>query len=603
MAGMDTGAIQTAAYNQAGTAFNNAVTSVNNMTNYLNNSWWTDSLGIDQPPAVAPGQINYIADAARVRQPSLPGFDGINAPGAPVLAEFTVPDIGTIPELTVVEPILDMPLRPSSTLPGAPTGAPEFHAPAIPAAPTLTLPAVPTFAPVALPDAPTLDIPLFDATADFGDIVAPTSYFEYSEREYSSALLDAQKAKLLNDLQNGGYGIEPEDERRLWERARERELQNANMKLSELSRMHAARGFMMPQGAYIEQTHEAQQELFEKVSTLSRDIAIKRADMFVENRKFTIQEVRQLEQILINYAAGVAERALNASRLQVELGVAIFNAQVSRFNAKMEEFRTYAQVYETRIRAGLAAVEIYKAKVEGARLSTEVQKLHADIYQTQINGLNATANLYKTQVEAGMTLAQIEKLKLEAFQTQVEVYAEQVRAKVAEFSMFKASIDGELAKVQLYDSSVRAYSARLGAVETKARVVETRARTEIAQTSAKVDIYRSQMDAYKTEVGVASEKIRAVLSQYEASVREYAAYMDAIKAGADNDTRAHEATARNYVAYSAVVAERLKVMIDHTLKDMEIHASSHNQAASVAAQLGGAWASAVTGLSATIETA
>lgn len=600
---MSTAQIQDAAYQNAVTMTNQAITFSNNVIGMLNGYQWTTGLGVDAPPTVYGGYSGAAAaQASRVHKPALPGFDGIAAPVKPAAPIFSTPNIGNIPELALAPPTLNFPVTPTTAMPASPGSAPVFNMPSLPTKPSTALPPAPTFENVPLPPTPAIDIPLFDIDDDFGTIISPTVHFEYHENEYQSALLDATKAKLLNDMVNGGYGIDDADERRLWERARERENAAANARIDELNRMHAARGFTLPSGTLYAQQEAVQQDALEKISSISREIMIKKADMYVENRKFTITASTQLEEILIRHFGFVAERTLNAARIQVEMGLAIFNAELQKYNAKVETYRVYASVYEARVRAALASVEVFKAQIEGAKLTVETQKLYADIYQTQINGVTAMANLYKTEMEAAQVAAQIENLKLQAFRAEVETYAERVRARSVEFDMFKAQIEGETAKMTAYDSSVRAYVASVQGYEAKARVAETTARTEIAKSAATLDAYRTDMDRYRTEVGTASEKIKATLQGYATDVQEYAVYTGAINESDQNFTRAGEANARNYLAYSQIVAERLRVTIDQVIKDMDVRARAGEDGARTMASLGSSWASAVTGLSAEIAT-
>lgn len=598
---MSTASIQEAAYNNAVDTLNTALNFSDNAVSIVNGTGWSTNVGIGPPAPVFVNAASAAATANRVAAPTLPEYSGIAAPTRPTLPSFTVPNIGNIPELAVAAPTLVFPTAPTTPMPPSPGNAPEFVSPALPAKPSLTLPTAPTFAPVALPESPLVEMPYFDLDADFGDVTAPTNVFEYGEREYQSALLDATKAKLLDDILNGGYGIDDEDERRLWERARDRELATANTKIDELSRMHAARGFTLPSGSLYAQQEAVQQDALDKVSSLSRDIMIKKADLYVENRKFTITAATQLEDILLKHFGFAAERALNAARLQVELGMALFNAQLQKFNSKVEAYRSYAAAFESRVRAALTAVEVFKAKIEGAKLTVETQKLYADVYQTQITGVNAMANLYKTEMEAAQVAASIENLKLQAFRAQVETYAERVRARGVEFDMFKAQIDGEVAKVTAFDASVRAHTAQIQGYEAKARTADIVARTEIAQANAQLDTYKTDMDRYRADIAVVTEKIRSVLQQYATRVQEYTAFTGAMNNADEISVRAQESSGRNYVAYTQVVGDRLRVMVDQIIKDMEVRAGVSNNAAQVAAQLGSAWASSVTGLSATIE--
>jgi hypothetical protein len=564
------------------------------------NIQWNDFIP-DAPVFDALAEANFLralANGFEPLTPAEPNFDGINEPSRPTLAAFTVPDIGTIPELTVAEPIIDLPDAPTMDLPGAPTGAPTFNAPALPDKPQFTLPDVPTFSPVAIPEPENIEIPLFDADTDFGDIVSPTQEFNWSEEEYQSALLDATRAKILDDILNGGYGIDDDDERRLWDRARERELLNTATKLQEVARITAARGFTLPPGALYALEQEAQQSALEKNSSLSRDIAIKRGDMYVENRRFIIQEARQMEDMLIRYHGAMAERALNAARAQVEFGIALFNAQIAKFQARLEQFRAYAQVYEARVRAALAGVEIFKAKVEGARLTVETQKLYADVYRTQLEGVQALLGAYRTEMEAAQIAANIETLKLQGFRAQVEVFAEQVRAKSAEFGMFESQIRGELAKVQIYDSSVRAYSSRLDAVRTRAAVADTRARTEIAQADATVRIYQSDLDAYRARIGVVSEKNKAALDRYQGQLSAYSTKVGAFQTAGQMQVSAEEANARIQVAHAQMVGERLRATIQEYIKIVDTLSGKYVQTAQTQTQLASAWVNSVTGITA-----
>lgn len=601
----DVTTIQNNAYQNAIDAMNNAITYTENASQAVQSLEAYVDAAIPTPPFVSGAQDAYrleaIAGANYPVAPTLTSFDGINAPARPAGSTFSVPSISNIPAFNVVEPIITLPTAPSSTLPAAPGAAPEFNAPALPNKPTIVLPTAPTFAPVAIPEADAISIPVFDAVADFGDIVAPTERFEFSEAEYQSVLLDEVKSKLLYDLQNGGYGIDDADERRLWDRARERELLSAQTRLDELARLHAARGFDLPPGVLHAQQQAAQQEALEKNSTLSRDIAYKRADLYVENRKFTIEAARQVEDMLIRHAGTVAERALNASRAMVELGVAIFNAQVAKYNAKLDAYRTYAAAYESRVRAALTGVEIFKAKVEGARLTVETQKLYADVYQTQLEGVSTAIAIYETEMRATQVAASIEQLKLEGFRTQVSAYGEQVRARVAEFEMFDAQIKGELSKVAIYEASVQAYTARLSGIEVESRVADSKARIEIAQSQEKLDVYRSDIEAYKTQIGVVSEKIKSQLDLHRNQIAASASYMESIRAASATRLGSDEANARIHVANTSLVLEQVKSRVALLNQSIGIAGGIQNANASTMATIGGAWASSVTGLTAAIS--
>src|SRR5688572_10760 len=128
-----------------------------------------------------------------------------------------------VPDFTASAPSVDLPQPPSSALPAAPTPV-EVRDVLIPTSPSVVLPAVPTINEVALPAVPTITIPEFTSTLPIDTIVVPSNTFTFYEVAYASELLDATKAKLLVDMESGGYGIEPSDEAGIWDRARDREV-------------------------------------------------------------------------------------------------------------------------------------------------------------------------------------------------------------------------------------------------------------------------------------------------------------------------------------------------------------------------------------------
>lgn len=521
-------------------------------------------------------------------------------PADPELMALSTITLPTAPELLAAEPVINLPVKPSSALPVAPGATPAFNSPAIPDAPAFALPAVPTFAPVAVPVAPALDSVTFSATLTADDLAAPSNTFAFAEQEYQSALLDSLKAKLISDLANGGYGIETADESGLWERLRERELVAMNAAIDEVSRLTAARGMTLPPGALNAAIARAQQEAMAKISSASRDIAIKRADLYVENRKFTISEVRQVEDMLVRVYGAMMERALNAAKALVELGIAGFNAQLAKHSYRLDRYKADAAVYEAMIRGQIAKVEQYKAQVEGAKLSADIQRIHADVYRIQLDGVNALVNIYRTEMDAAKVASEIEQFKLQGFKLSVEAYAAQVGAKTAEFSMYEAGVKGEMAKVSIYDAQVRAYGTTVDTYKTKVEAQDVLVRSQVAANQGRIDAYRADIGRYTAELGASQNELSAAVAKYEADVRKYSVTADATIRSSQQNVEAGKANADVAVAHAQVIASSAinagQVMASKA-------AAAGNTMAAIASAYGTAAAgamSAATGIEATI---
>ena len=465
--------------------------------------------------SLVPDAYNYASVPQVGFQIQGPGFSpnitiiSATPPTAPAASFSTITDV-TVPDLTATAPSLSFPTTPSTTLPASPGASPVFVSPALPTAPTVTLPPVPTLASLALPDAPSISLPSFGALSPADDLTTPTAEFQFHEAAYESVLLDPLKAKLLADLTAGGYGIETADEVALFNRARDREVEAMMSRISDAGRAMAARGFPLPPGELSVHVDRAYQEMQDKVSAASREITLERSKLYVENRQFTIREAKELEQILLNFHNSVQERALNVSRLTVEFSISIFKALVERYNARLNSYRAEAEVFASRIRGELAKAEIYRTQVEAVNVGSQMQRTQVETYLAQLKGIATSVDIYRVQMDAAKVQADIERAKLEAYRSQVDAYSAQVQAKVAEFGMYRSQIEGETAKVQAYEAQVRAFTGQVGAAKIKSDIQLAKLQTETEQARVRLLTYQGQMEQYKADIErqVASGKLQ-----------------------------------------------------------------------------------------------
>jgi hypothetical protein len=558
--------IQSNSSNSATQYINQAEGFLNRIADFTSIQGVTASLGT---PLMFLGDTLVTTALAELRatKPVAPEFSEItvNAPSAPQFLTVEVGAALNVPDLILNAPTLSLGSAPAALTQQFNKTAPEFRAPAMPDRPTYTLPAVPTFTPLATPEIPAVDLPTFTTAEPVDTISAPTYTFQYSEEEYTSELLEALRAKILNDLENGGYGIETTDETRLWERARERELANASAAMAELARSTEAKGYALPPGVYYALMGEAQKALIENTAAASREVAIKRAELFVQNRQFTIQASQQFEQMYIQYVGFRAERALNAAKSLVELGISVYNSHIAKFNLRLEAYRTAAQVYETKIRASIAKLEVFKTQVEAVKLDAERQRIYSEVYATQIKGIETLINIYRTEVDATRVKADIEKVKLDAFKTEIEAYLAQVQAKDVEFKAYTAQLTGEEAKVRLYDSQVRAHATRVAALKAAADVKVSEAELKVQNNRLLVDKYQAEMQRYITDINANSEKVRAQVSRYQGEISAYSAESEATAQGLRLGTEIQKANIELYYKSFQQALENAKFQFEGNL--------------------------------------
>lgn len=569
---------RTAVTNFALTQQNNAVTNADNVLGAWSNI-------VLPTVSYTPANVNvgFLAGMTAPAAPTLPSISAVS-PQRPALDAISAPVFEAAPSFTLAAPVVTLPESPGATMPNSPGQAPTFNAPAIPPSPVFSLPAVPTLQSLAIPAAPTVSIPTFSSALPTADLVAPTAVFSYVERDYSSSLLDAMKTKLMSDLVNGGYGIEPADEDALWNRAREREMRNCEASIQDAARQMAARGFAAPPGAMFAQMDAIRQAAMERASDLSREIALKRADLYVENRKFTIAQIRDVEQMLIAYWGSMMERSLNAAKAVVETGIATYNAQVAAAQYRLDRYKAAGQVYEVVLKAALANLEAYKAQVEGLKLAADVQRIYADVYRTQLEGVNALANIYRTQMDGAKTQAEIEQLKLQAFKAVVETYTAQVGAKQAEFGMYESRVKGEMAKVSVFQAQVAAYGEQINAFRAKAQAAQVMLEAHLAPNKLKVDTYQADISRYSADVHSSQIALSSALGLHESKIRGFVAETSAAVQNANVWVSASKANAE-------IAAANAKLQGDLAVSRGQLGVASANAFATIQGHLAGSFAS------------
>ena len=302
------------------------------------------------------------------------------------------------------------------------------------------------------PEAPSIS---FDAvgtiTLPDDNILLPTNNFAYAEVAYQSILLDPLKSKLLADLLNGGYGIDSNDEAALFNRTRDREVEGAMTRITAAGRSMASRGFALPPGDLAITIDRAYQELQNKTSAASREIFVNSAARFVENRRFTIQQVRELEQVTMAFHNSVQERALNTAKATQELALAVYSAVLTRYRALLEASKVASDVQRDRIQIQIersrATIAIFQAQisayeanvrrsVESARLQVELYRGDIDANRALTDGLISRATLQAKVIEATVQQnIQISAMTIEAAKAKLlaTVQALQFQTKAAEF--------------------------------------------------------------------------------------------------------------------------------------------------------------------------
>ena len=532
-----------------------------------------------------------------VDRPTAPAIDpDDDLPAHPVPAELTGATIDpvAIPTLTAPPPEITYPEAPDFEIPADPGDVPDVSVPDLPAAPSYELPAPPTLDDLALPPAPELSaLPSFEGETPVNDLTPPDNLYLYGEVPYQSELKDELYQKIRADLEAGGTGLGAEVEQAIWDRAKARqELVNERV-YREAEEYWAARGWSMPPGALAARLTEALKEQTRADTDLNEKIAIEQAQLAKEHQQFIISSGLQMENQLMDFANQVAGRAFESAKFTAQIAVDIFNAQVQKYNADLETYKTEAAVYESRIRAGLLELERHKAQLEGVRLSADIRAQAVEVYRLRLAGVETLVNLYRTEMESARIRSDVEMKRIEAFRSKVDAFTAKIGAKTAEFNLYQARIAGEQAKAEVYSRQVEAFGRQVDAAKTEADVRIAEAGAVLEADRQKIEKYRADIEMYDSEVKKAIGKAEVLARLYDTDVESYDAAIRAAVQQAELRVKNHAVQMDHETNQLGVKLKEAEINMNALLAQHQTQLKTIEAGMNVAAQLTASALSAV----------
>lgn len=516
-------------------------------TNALNASVYT-------PPTIS---VTWAAITAPTLPtlPSTPTMPTIafTPPTAPTALDIADPGL-TLDTFSEVAPTTSFPTAPTITYDAVPS-IPSVADITVPTAPTITLPSVPTYLTISTPTFAGVD--LHEAYLDNLEtiptltLVAPTPYTYAQDPEYASALLSALKSTLAGRM-GGGTGLDATVEQAIWDRGRDRETQVWLGNQADITRTADALGFQLPPGAVAAQLEAAQQAYYGKLSDLSRDVSIKQADLEQENLKQTIDEAIQLEAKLIDYSLQLERLAFDTAKEYAGNAIAIYNAQVEKYKALLDAYRTYAAAYDAIIKGQLAKVDAFKAEIAAEQAKADTNRTLVEQYKAGIEAALSHVEVFKAQVAGAQTLVTIEQAKISAAGEQIRAYVAKVNAETAKVEVYKAQVSAEGTKVDVYKTKAEVFAAKVGAQAETAKANTARFEALTRAKTAEWDGYRARVEAEKTRIDALGRQSETLLAAYRAAAQ-------AIESSATMHTRIWEGQIKSYEASQQIVIQAAKI--------------------------------------------
>lgn len=583
-------------WNQAQTYAENAFTQAN--------SFLADIANIGEGLAAIPNVTADLAAPTTVLTPiTLPASpdrpDGLAMnlpalPTEPTLDTVAPLNAGTAPEFTATPADVNLsiaaPVPFSQDLPVDPA----LNTVTLPDAVTLDIPAAPDLVGINLPGVPTLNLPTFNATVPDAPLAPDVGAFSFAESTYTSDLLTSLRSILQTWVEGAATGIAPSVENAIWLRARERENAASNRKLREIRRDFARRGFSKPQGAELVALSDALQEIQHRDAELSREVAIKQAELEQSNRRFAFEQAWQVESGLISYTNQIAQRAFEAAKFALSIAIEVYQARVAQFDAEVKAFGVRAEAFRAELQAELARLDVFRAEIEGQKLVGEINQQQVEIYRARLEGVKARIDVYRTEVEAANVMAAVNRTIIEAYAAKVGAYEALVKAKASEYDGYATRVKAEVSKVDVFRAQADAYRSQ---VEGFTALVNARAQEKAIELKIKqeapIDLFKARTEAFRSLVGAEGERVRAEASAYQADADVFRSTVQALASRSDAEATLFKAESDVNVAEGNLRIEAAKANIQKLMQQVTLLSDAVRAGAQVSAQLAAAALSAV----------
>lgn len=551
------------------TSFTDALSSAITVAPVIDVTWTPieapSSISLPSAPAIDSGEFDW--DSTGDIAGSKPDALSVEAP------VITIDDFDVdAPELTLPEaPTLDFGTAPVITIGDAPT-VPEIAEVEVPDAPSIALPDTPNYLSLSTPSFAGVNLHenLLDTLTDLPtlDLVAPTPYSYSLGAEYASTLLTNLKTMLVSRL-SGGTGLNPAVEAAIWDRARSREVQLGAANEAEVTRTHEALGFKLPTGALAAQLRAAQQDTIGKISTLSRDVAIKQAEMEQENLKQTIEQGMALEGKLVDYSYNMERLSFESAKALADNAVQVYNAQVDQYRALLSLYDLYTKAYNTIIDAEKAKIEVYRAELAGEQTKADVNRTLVEQYKATIEAGLSQVRVFEAQVGAAKTRMELEQVKIGAVGEQIRAYVAGINGQTAKVEAYKVGVEAQTARVGAHKvgidaqlSLVEVFKAQSSAFSAKASAQGDKARAQLAYYSGVVQAKTAEWEGWSARVRGEAARFQALTSKSNAVLDGFKSEVQAVLGKVEQDTRRWAIGIQQYEAQQTYTLNAAKINTD-----------------------------------------
>jgi len=432
-----------------------------------------------------------------------------------------------------------------------------------------------------IPAPDSIDIGSYTVDAPAVGYLAPTNNFSFVEQDYSSDFRVSILSALSDDIENGGSGINTDDEQSLFERGRDREAITYKDSGQAIARNFAARGFKLPPSAMASLMDKARDGFNRAMSGINRDILLQRSDLHVKARQFAIQAGTTLDNAALAYHGSVMERAMNSAKLVASFAIEFHNLEVDRFTKTLDRWVKISAVKTQWVDNAIKKTKEYELKLAKLELDEKQNDRRIKLMDSMNKAVSITEDIRKTSLE-------VEKLYIESDRSKIALGKQQV-------DLYIASLKGDETLVNLYESQIQAansknepFKLKLQKREQNIKLNEADAKFRLQDKSTEIDVFKTKLahlsqlmereqDGYETELS----KARTLAERLNINLKEWDMTMKIPTNNLGREIAYKESKAKLHGTYRELVKGQLVQNADWLNTGTELNIKSANGALKV----------------------
>lgn len=184
----------------------------------------------------------------------------------------------------------------------------------------------------------------------------------------TSDAFGAATSWLVNTITVGGTGFSPAVEAQIWQRGRTRVITEGKRVEAQSMSEFANRGFTIPPGALVGKLQENRFEQMSKINQLSTDVAIKQAEIEIENIKFAVAEAIKSRLAAMQTATDYIRALMSAPDAAARIALINSEARAKMVSATADLYRARLTRDELVLRSSNADQD---ARVQMQKISTD----------------------------------------------------------------------------------------------------------------------------------------------------------------------------------------------------------------------------------------